>query len=87
MPSIREQQPAAAEGGTAKVAEPDAGAGPASASAPSSPAASAASADTGAGANGSSSGPLPDLPLYSTDAFRISAFKVLLCSNRGSHDW
>jgi hypothetical protein len=28
-----------------------------------------------------------DAPIYKSDAFRISAFKVLLCSNRAAHDW
>lgn len=28
-----------------------------------------------------------DLPLDKSDAFRISAYKVLLCSNRAQHDW
>jgi hypothetical protein len=26
-------------------------------------------------------------PLYESDAFRIAAYKILLCSNRGQHDW
>jgi hypothetical protein len=28
-----------------------------------------------------------DHEIYSTDQFRIAAFKVLSCSNRGPHDW
>jgi hypothetical protein len=27
-----------------------------------------------------------DAPIYQSDAFRIAAYKVLLCSNRVAHD-
>lgn len=30
---------------------------------------------------------LADDPLYKSDAFRISAYKVLMCTSRAQHEW